>query len=70
MSGLFPDSEEIVADVLTPVAVDIAYSYRIPSGMAVAPGDFVLVPLGSREVTGVVWEVRKAPGGNLKSVKA
>ncbi len=70
MTGLFPDSEEIVADVLTPVAVDIAYSYRVPRGMAAAPGDFVLVPLGSREVTGVIWEVRKAPGGNLKSVKA
>ena len=30
MSSLFPDTEEIVADVLTPVAVDIAYSYRVP----------------------------------------
>ena len=70
MSSLFPDAEEIVADVLTPVAVDIAYSYRVPRGMAVAAGDFVLVPLGSREVTGVVWETRKAPGGNLKSIKA
>mgnify|MGYP007089524572 CR=1 FL=1 len=56
--------------VLTPVAVDIAYSYRVPRGMAVEAGDFVLVPLGSREVTGVVWETRKAPGGNLKSIKA
>ncbi len=74
MSSLFPpgefDQQEIVADVLTPVAVDIAYSYRAPRGMAVAAGDFVLVPLGSREVTGVVWETRKAPGGNLKSIKA
>ncbi len=60
----------MVADVLTPVAVDIAYSYRVPRGMTVAAGDFVLVPLGSREVTGVVWETRKAPGGNLKSIKA
>ena len=70
MSSLFPDTEEMVADVLTPVAVDIAYSYRVPRGIAVAAGDFVLVPLGSREVTGVVWETRKAPGGNLKSIKA
>ena len=70
MSSLFPDAEETVADVLTPVAVDIAYSYRVPRGMAVVAGDFVLVPLGSREVTGVVWETRKAPGGNLKSIKA
>ena len=74
MSSLFPpgefDQQDMVADVLTPVAVDIAYSYRVPRGMAVAAGDFVLVPLGSREVTGVVWETRKAPGGNLKSIKA
>ena len=54
-----------VADVLVPVAVDIAYSYKIPAGLALAPGDFVTVPLGMREVTGVVWAVREAVGGTL-----
>ena len=57
-----------VADVLTPVAVDTAYSYKIPAGLDLAPGDFVTVPLGTREVTGVVWALREAGGGNLKSV--
>ena len=57
-----------VADVLVPVAVDIAYSYKIPAGLNLAPGDFVTVPLGARETTGVVWDVRAAPGGNLKSI--
>ncbi len=57
-----------VADVLTPVAVDTAYSYKIPAGLTLAPGDFVTVPLGTREVTGVVWALREAGGGNLKSI--
>ncbi len=57
-----------VADVLVPVAVDIAYSYKIPAGLALAPGDFVTVPLGTREVTGVVWALRATGGGNLKSI--
>ncbi len=60
---------DLVADVLIPVAVDVAYSYRAPAGMALAPGDFVVVPLGARETTGVVWRTRRAPGGsNLKAV--
>ena len=66
--GLFDPAAETVADVLVPVAVDTAYSYRAPKGVRLAPGDFVEVPLGNRETTGVVWAVRNAPGGNLKSV--
>jgi len=38
----------LVADVLVPVALDNAYSYRVPAGLAVAAGDFVTVPLGTR----------------------
>ena len=44
-----------VVDVLVPVALDQAYSYRVPAELALAPGDFVTVPLGPRECTGVVW---------------
>ena len=29
---------DFVADVLVPVAVDIAYSYKIPRGLELAPG--------------------------------
>ncbi len=61
---------DLVADVLAPVAVDTAYSYRVPRGMVLAPGDFVSAPLGPRETTGVVWSVREASGGNLKSIIA
>lgn len=67
---LFDAAAESVVDVLVPVAVDTAYSYRVPKDLTLAPGDFVEVPLGQREATGVVWGVRNAPGGNLKSVIA
>ncbi len=42
-------------DVLVPVALDHTYSYRVPSELELKPGDIVAVPLGAREVVGVVW---------------
>ena len=61
----------LVADVLVPVALDNAYSYRVPAGLAVAAGDFVTVPLGMRETTGIVWSVQGSrSGGNLKEIAA
>ncbi|MCC2104718.1 MAG: hypothetical protein KDJ20_12185, partial [Hyphomicrobiales bacterium] len=48
-----------VVDVVAPVAVDTAYSYRVPAGLLLAPGDLVDVPLGTRETLGVVWAVRE-----------
>ncbi|MBB5753585.1 primosomal protein N' [Prosthecomicrobium pneumaticum] len=42
--------------VLVPVAVDTCYTYRVPPGMALAPGDIVAVPLGPRTVLGAVWD--------------
>ena len=57
-----------VVDVLAPVAVDTAYSYRVPAELTLAPGDLVSVPLGPRETLGVVWSIREAPGSNLKEV--
>jgi primosomal protein N' (replication factor Y) (superfamily II helicase) len=59
-----------VADVLFPVAVDTAYSYRIPAPLQLAPGDFVVAPLGTRTATGVVWATRVGGGDNLKSITA
>jgi primosomal protein N' (replication factor Y) len=55
-------------DVLVPVAVDTAYSYAVPVGLALAAGDIVEVPLGTRRVLGVVWQGRSGGAGNLKSV--
>jgi primosomal protein N' (replication factor Y) len=55
--------------VLIPLALFTAYDYAIPEGLArggraLAPGDFVAVPLGRRSVVGVVW------GGGDESVPA
>ncbi|MGA7198399.1 DEAD/DEAH box helicase family protein, partial [Roseiarcus sp.] len=66
VAGATPES--VVADVLVPVAVDTAYSYRAPSGLALEPGACVSVPLGTRRATGVVWAVRAGGGDNLKSI--
>ena len=50
---------ERTVDVLVPVAVNSPYSYRIPADLALAPGDLVAVPLGSRRVIGSVWPSQK-----------
>src|ERR1700735_820784 len=50
-----------VVDVLVPVALDRAYSYRVPAELALEPGDIVCVPLGAREATAVVWAENPAP---------
>jgi len=63
-----------IVDVLLPVALDHAYSYRAPEDLALAPGDVVSVPLGPREALGVVWDCDVAlnPGlhNRLKDVEA
>src|SRR5580704_7844965 len=67
-SPAVPSRSDVVVDVLAPVAVDTAYSYRAPSGMKLEPGAFVRMPLGARLATGVVWAASPAGGGNLKSI--
>src|SRR6185312_15065436 len=54
-----------VVDVLVPVAINQTYSYRVPRGMEVAPGDVVTVPLGAREVIAVVWAENPTPDPRL-----
>src|SRR5436190_9089370 len=54
-----------VVDVLVPVALDQAYSYRVPDGVELAPGDLVGVPLGPRVATGVVWAENLNPNPRL-----
>jgi len=54
-----------VVDVLVPVALDRAYSYRVPRGVDLKPGDVVSVPLGPREVTAVVWADNANPDPRL-----
>ncbi|MCL2469686.1 MAG: primosomal protein N' [Alphaproteobacteria bacterium] len=41
--------------VLLPVPVGAGYDYLVPEGLAIKIGQFVRVPLGSKEEIGVVW---------------
>jgi primosomal protein N' (replication factor Y) len=56
----------MVAEVLLPLALAQAYTYGVPAGMVLAPGDYVEVPLGPRSYIGVVWEARPAVATNLR----
>src|SRR6266481_4245229 len=60
-----PPASARVVDVLVPVALDRAYSYRVPRGINLAPGDVVCVPLGPREVVAVVWAENANPDPRL-----
>ncbi|MCA3665270.1 MAG: primosomal protein N', partial [Methylobacterium sp.] len=61
----------MIADIVLPLALDAPYSYRVPEGMALQPGQTVHVPLGSRETFGLVWNVDgRASGENLKAIRA
>jgi primosomal protein N' (replication factor Y) (superfamily II helicase) len=42
--------------VLVPMPAPKPYSYAVPEGMAIEPGSIVQVPLGPRQVIGVVWD--------------
>ena len=41
--------------VLLPLPLNEAYDYRLPGHLSGPPGSFVRVPLGRRELVGVVW---------------
>ncbi|MDP6603401.1 MAG: primosomal protein N' [Rhodospirillales bacterium] len=58
--------------VLVPLPLSAPYDYRIPDGMVLAEGDFVVVPLGPRKVAGVVWGegLGDIAAGKLKDVRA
>jgi primosomal protein N' (replication factor Y) (superfamily II helicase) len=54
-----------IVDVLVPVALDHAYSYAVPPGLALRPGDLVRVPLGPRVATAAVWAENRNPNPGL-----
>src|SRR3979409_934022 len=64
-TGTSSASSTRVVDVLVPVALDQNYSYRVPRGMDLKPGDVVCVPLGPREVVAVVWAENANPDPRL-----
>ncbi|MEM6462729.1 MAG: primosomal protein N' [Pseudomonadota bacterium] len=49
----------VTVPVLVPLPTPAPYSYSVPEGMHLQPGSIVQVPLGPRQVAGVVWD-----GGN------
>ena len=63
-------AQTAIADVLLPLALEGPYSYRVPDGLTLAPGDYVEVPLGPRAVIGVVWAVKDhdSSGKKLRDV--
>src|ERR1019366_464781 len=64
-AGTSSASSTSVVDVLVPVALNQNYSYRVPRGMELKPGDVVCVPLGPREVVAVVWAENANPDPRL-----
>ena len=55
LPSLFGDSPPQIVQVLLPLPLAGAYSYKVSPEMRLAPGDFVSVPLGPRQMRGVVW---------------
>ncbi|NBN79512.1 primosomal protein N' [Microvirga tunisiensis] len=64
-----PEARETIASVLVPVAVPEPYTYRVPAGAHVVPGSIVRVPLGTREVTGAVWDTQPDAAINPRKLK-
>ncbi|MEE8506942.1 MAG: primosomal protein N' [Kiloniellales bacterium] len=60
--------------VLLPLPLSGAYDYLAPDDLPLGPGDVVRVPLGNREVAGVVWDrapdAPEVPEKRLKAVSA
>jgi primosomal protein N' (replication factor Y) len=50
------ESTPRTVNVLLPIPTEGSYSYSVPQDMALLPGDFVQVPLGSRQIVGIVWD--------------
>ncbi|EKF41908.1 primosome assembly protein PriA [Nitratireductor indicus C115] len=59
-------SAKRVVPVMVPMPADRPYSYAVPEGARVVPGSIVRVPLGPREVAGIVWD---GPGGEVSAKK-
>lgn len=54
------------APVLVPMPAERPYTYAVPPGMRVVPGSIVRVPLGPRQVVGIVWD---GPAGEVDTRK-
>jgi primosomal protein N' (replication factor Y) (superfamily II helicase) len=66
------DAQRVTVPVLLPLALDGPYDYLALDGEDLAPGDFVLVPIGPRKEVGVVWprdaNARRVDPKKLKAI--
>lgn len=46
-----------------------ALDYAVPAGMDLAPGDAVMVPLGPRQIGGVVWDKERLAGREVEAAR-
>ncbi|MEM9838243.1 MAG: primosomal protein N' [Pseudomonadota bacterium] len=71
MDQASPPSRPRRVKVLLPMPAGNGYDYAVPEHLSVDAGDFVKVPLGPRQMTGVVWPVAPdpdVPDAKLKAV--
>ncbi len=60
-----------IVSVLLPQPLPEPFDYELPEGVEASPGSFVTVPLGPREMVGVVWRERGTPSNRrLKAVQS
>ncbi len=59
------------APVLVPMPAERPYTYAVPADMRVVPGAIVRVPLGPRQVAGIVWDgsVEKVDSRKLRPIE-
>ena len=59
-----------IVSVLLPQPLPEPFDYQLPEGVDAPLGSFVVVPLGPREMIGVVWGERSVPSNRkLKEVQ-
>ena len=46
-----------------------ALDYRVPEGIDAPPGSVVTVPLGPRQITGIVWDIERLPSKEVPANK-
>jgi len=57
------------ATILLPIPAEGPYTYSVPDGMLLQPGDVVQVPLGPRQVIGAVWDASGGAAGKVDPKK-
>ncbi|WP_296020392.1 primosomal protein N' [uncultured Agrobacterium sp.] len=62
-------SPTVAVPVLVPMPAPGPYSYGVPDDMVVEPGSIVQVPLGPRQVIGVVWDKSDGPPVDPKKLR-